>query len=60
MSHLDSKHDRENEYPTDSTPSKKAKSKAIKKFTHPVSKTIKQLEHRKGEAPLAKLKRLLK
>ena len=52
----------ENEYPNEavSTKKKSAKSKAIKKFTHPISKTIEDLKERPGEAPLAKLKRLLK
>ena len=39
---------------------KSAKSKALKGMIHPISKTIEQLKERKGEAPLHKLKRLLK
>ena len=60
MSHPNPSHERSNEYPSDDYKPVGAKSKALKKRIHPVSKIISQLETRKGEAPLSKLKRLLK
>lgn len=62
MSHPDSKHDPENEYPRDSVPMERALGKKMgKKYKGPkgsISHKINELKDKPGESPLAKLKRL--
>lgn len=62
MSHPNPSHDRSNEYPSDNYKpvSKRFKGKKKSHKHTAISAMIDSLKERKGEAPLAKLKRLVK